>query len=253
MADLKEINSYLTNLLSPHNFRDSSLNGIQVESSQTTVSRVAVAVDAGLSIIEQAIQGKAQLLIVHHGIFWGHEQAVRGPLARKLELLLKNGCSLMAWHLPLDAHPELGNNIELARYYGLSSCAPFLKMDGAFIGFKGTLQTAAKPEYFIDLSRKMQGAKEPLFLAFGKQSIKSVGIVTGSAAFGVREAAAEGLDLYVTGEPKQDVYHLAKELGINALFAGHYATETFGVRSLGKKLEKEFNVSSWFIDEPTGI
>ena len=229
MITLDNITSYLDTLLSPHLFQDASLNALQVESSTKIVRNVGLAVDAGLSVIDEAIRTKCELPLV------------------------EGGCSLYASHLPLDAHPEVGNNFELARFFALNSIEPAFPYKGACIG--ALAKAAPQPrENFIERARMMVGAtKEPLFLPFGPPTITRVAIVSGSGVFGLEEAKKLGADIFISGEPKQEAYHLARELEINALFAGHYATETFGVRAVGKVLEKEFGVSSLFIDCPTGI
>ena len=253
MITLDNITSYLDTLLSPHLFQDASLNALQVESSTKIVRNVGLAVDAGLSVIDEAIRTKCELLIVHHGLLWGSCQTISGRFGKKIRALVEGGCSLYASHLPLDAHPEVGNNFELARFFALNSIEPAFPYKGACIG--ALAKAAPQPrENFIERARMMVGAtKEPLFLPFGPPTITRVAIVSGSGVFGLEEAKKLGADIFISGEPKQEAYHLARELEINALFAGHYATETFGVRAVGKVLEKEFGVSSLFIDCPTGI
>lgn len=252
MHKLDSILNSLNALLSPERFKDVALNGLQVESAATVVQKVAVAVDSGLSVIERAVAERANLLIVHHGLFWGSAQAIVGPLAKKIELLQRGNCSLYASHLPLDAHADVGNGAELGRFLGLEKLEGFCEYSGSLIGARGTCEPRTLDSFVAQL-KNLLGAKDPLILPFGKPSIRSVGIVTGSGAFGVKAAAEAGLDLYVSGEPKHEVYHLAKELQINAIFAGHYATETFGVRALARRLEKDFDVATVFIDETSGI
>lgn len=253
MSDLSVITRFLDEILLPQRFDDVALNGLQVESRNTPVSRIAVAVDAGLSIIERAVAERAQLLIVHHGLFWGSALPITGALARKLELLFSGACSLYASHLPLDAHPEVGNGAELARYLELESIDGFCEYHGSLIGAKGRFASPQTIEAVSEKLSRLPGARTPLILPFGISRVQSVGIVTGSGAFGVPAAAQAGLDLYVSGEPKHEVYHLSKELKINCIFAGHYATETFGVRALARRLEEKFQISTVFLDETSGI
>lgn len=253
MAQLSSIINYLDKLLGPENFSDKSLNGLQVESTATDIRKIAVAVDAGLSVIEKAVAAEASLLIVHHGLFWGSEQAIRGQFARKIELLLKGRCSLYASHLPLDAHSEVGNNFELGRFLKLESLQSFFPYEGSLIGARGKLARPAPLEYFVNLCSEMKGAIKPLVLAHGTAAISSVGIVSGSGASAIDLCAQEGLDLLFSGEPKHEVFHKSKELKINAIFAGHYATETFGVLALAQRLAKDFDLKTEFIDEPSGI
>jgi dinuclear metal center YbgI/SA1388 family protein len=253
MAQLNTITAFLNTLLSPQLFKDVALNGLQVESSTTEVKKVAVAVDSGLSVIEKAVEQKANLLVVHHGLFWGGASAITGALAKKIEALQKNGCSLYASHLPLDAHLEVGNGAEAARFFGLEELEGFCSYNGSLIGVRAVCNKPRSIDSFVTEAKKLTGARKPLVLPFGKEKIQTVGIVTGSGSFGVTAAADAGLDLYISGEPKHEVYHLAKELKMNAIFAGHYATETFGVRALGAKIEKQFALPIVFIDEASGI
>lgn len=253
MAQLSSVISYLNSLLRPELFRDSAYNGLQVESNSRDVRKVAVAVDAGLSIIEKAVSEKADLLIVHHGLLWGQTMPVTGVFAKKVELLQRNNCSLYASHLPLDAHAEVGNGFELGRFLGLEELQGFFEYQGSVIGAHGRFRRPIPLAELVERTKALVGAPAPLVLGFGKQSVQTVGIVTGSGSSAVSAAAQAGLDCYVSGEPKHEVYHLAKELKLSAVFAGHYATETFGVRALAKRLEKDFDLQSVFVDETSGI
>lgn len=253
MAQLPSIVKYLDSLLSPSTYEDAALNGLQVDGRNLDIQLVATAVDAGESVIAEAIKAEADLLIVHHGLFWGSENAITGPFGRKIHKLLKAGCSLYASHLPLDGHREVGNGFELGRFLELDKLEPFCEYGGATVGARGTLTKPQPLEYFTSKASEMIGASSPLALPFGSKEISSVGIVTGSGSMAIQECANKGIDLLISGEPKQEAYHTAKELGVNALFVGHYASETFGVRALGSRLAADFDVSTQFIDEPTGI
>ena len=245
MAQLSSIAQYLDSLLQTKAFQDQSLNGIQVESSSTAIRRAAFAVDSGVSIIQKAIAADAQLLVVHHGMFWGAPTTITGALGRKVELLLRHGCSLYASHLPLDGHPEVGNAFELGRFLGLEKLEGFCPMHGMAIGARGVFRTPlpidAIAQKLIALS-----PKQPLTLPFGKRDIRKVGIVTGSGSSALPLIASEGLDLLVSGEAKQESFHLAKDLEVSAIFAGHYATETFGVRALERRIKKDFDIQTLF-------
>lgn len=253
MAKLQTLISYLDTLLDSNNFNDLALNGLQVESQRTDVDKVAFAVDSGLSIMQKAIDSGAQLLVVHHGLFWGEVKALRGAFGAKLELMFKNHLSLYASHLPLDANTEVGNAFELARHIELKNLASFFEYRGKTIGAKGRFAKARPLASIEEALLPLRGNKAALTLNFGKSLIETVGIVTGSGSSAIASASAEGLDLLLSGEPKQDAYHLAKELKLNVIFAGHYATETFGVKALAKRIGKDFDVSTIFIDEDTGI
>jgi len=252
MATLKQVTSYLDSLLDHGAYQDRSLNGLQVEAT-TEVTKVAYAVDAGLSVMEKAIEEGADLLIVHHGIFWGEEQAVRGALAKKLSLLFAGKCSLYTSHIPLDAHPTLGNNVLLAQFLGAQDIEPFCRHRGALIGMKGRFPTAVTMESIEQKTQQLIGHTHSLSLPFGNKEIHTVGVVTGSGSFAIQACLDAGLDLLVTGEPKQEAYHAAKEEELNVLFAGHYATETFGVKALAEVLASHFKLNTVFINEETGI
>lgn len=253
MASALEISDYLDSLLQISQFKDDSQNGLQVDAASKKVSTVAVAVDSGLSIIEKAIKLKAQILIVHHGMFWNSPFSLRGIEGEKVRKLIENGCSLYGAHLPLDSHLKFGNAALLAKFLGLSDIEPFFEYHGKSIGVRTSSKQPLKLQDIVEKCKKMSGAIEPLVLPFGRKDIKNIGIVTGSGSVALEECKKLGLDLLVSGESKQSAYHLAKELQINAVFAGHYATETFGVIALGKELERKFKLKSIFIDEPTGI
>lgn len=253
MAALSEVVKFLDNLLSPDLFQDLSLNGLQVEGGKSEVQKVALAVDAGLSVIERATEAHADLLLVHHGFFWGEALAVAGPHGKKIATLLKHTCSLYASHLPLDAHLEVGNAAELARFFGLTEIEPFFEYRGTKIGVKAAFKSALPLEDFVNKAALLSPNRAPLVLPFGKPTVRSVGIVTGSGSSALGICALEGLDLLISGEPRHEAYHRAKELSINAIFAGHYATETFGVRALGAKLEQSFKIKTVFIEEDSGI
>lgn len=253
MTKLSTIVSFLDNTLHQTEFNDSSLNGLQVESSQTEIAKVGLAVDAGLSIIEQATKANCSLLIVHHGLFWGEVRPITGPLGKKIELLMKHGCSLYASHLPLDHHLELGNGAQFAQYLGLSNITGFMEYKGNTVGAQGELKSASTITALADKCQALEGAGKPLLLSFGPPQIRRIGIVTGSGSFAVTAAKEADLDLLISGEPKHEVFHLAKELEMNVLFVGHYASETFGVKAVGARLAKDFGLSTVFFHEPSGI
>jgi dinuclear metal center YbgI/SA1388 family protein len=254
MPQLPSVLSYLDSLLDSRLYEDRSLNGLQVEAVGTTeIRKVAAAVDSGLSIIEKAVEAEADLLIVHHGLFWGEQQPITGALAKKIALLQKKRCSLYASHLPLDGNSEVGNGYELGRYLELQHLENFCMHRGMTIGAKGSFEKGRPLEYFSDKLSQIPGYSRQTPLFFGPKNIHTVGIVTGAGSFAITLCPAEGIDLLITGEPKQEAYHLAKDLGVNVLFAGHYATETFGVRALLRRLQRDFDVESYFIDESTGI
>ena len=254
METLSTICKQIDSWLDPATYSDAAFNGLQVESERDKIDTIALAVDSGESIIDKAIQAKAQLLIVHHGIFWGNNSApITGILSRKLAKLLNNELSLYGSHLPLDGHIEFGNAAGVAKLLHAGIDAPFGIYAGGAVGVRATLSTDHSIEEIKTLLARAPGATQMVSLSFGAQKIRSVAIVTGSGSFAIADAAAHGVDLLISGESKQEAYHLAKEYKQSVLFMGHYASETFGVRSIGDALEKKFSVKTIFIDEPTGI
>ena len=253
MGKLKDISEFLDQELQVNEFNDVSLNGLQIEGSRE-VSSIAVAVDSGLSIIEQAIELGAQLLIVHHGLFWGKPLAIHGAHKTLLEKCFNSGLSLYACHLPLDAHLKYGNNAALAKLIELENVQSAFNYQGKHIGVKGL---NSKKLTFSDINSRLTslpGATNDIHsLNFGPKVPASVGILSGSGADVLEEFNTTGFDTLITGESKQFAYHFSKDNKLNAIFAGHYATETLGVQELGKLLKSKFNVQWRFIDHPTGI
>ncbi len=253
---LSEITSYLDQRLNLAAFPDESLNGVQVEGSPV-VSKVGAAVDAGESVIEDAANNKVDLLLVHHGLFWGKAEPIRGALGRKVSLLIRNGISLYAAHLPLDAHPDFGNNAILARVLELKDLRPAIKYRGAQIGLVGTNSANFNLSDMVNCLSALggygPGAPGVLSLPFGPEIPQHVAVLTGSGCTAIAEAAAEGFDTLITGEPKQSAYHQCREAKINLICAGHYATETVGVRRLANILADHFKIGQIFLDCPTGI
>jgi dinuclear metal center YbgI/SA1388 family protein len=228
-----------------------ALNGLQVQGPDE-VRSVATAVDASLQTIESAIDAEAQLLMVHHGLFWSGLRPVTGRRYRRLKSLLDNGLGLYSCHLPLDGHAEIGNCILLARSIGIEPQGRIGAYKGVDLGWWGTLSEPVDPAGLVSsVSRAVGGAVT--HLPGGPERIERVGVVTGGGGSFVREAAAMGLDAFVTGEGAHHTFFDAEEFGIHVLFAGHYATETFGIRALGDHLSERFGVSSVFIDRPTGL
>ena len=230
---------------------DSAMNGLQVANSRDEAARVACAVDACLESIRRATEWKADVLFVHHGLFWGEPLALAGGHYRRVRELLAGDCALYAVHLPLDIHPALGNAAGMARRLGLRNVRPFGEYKGQKIGCRGELSQAMALEQVASLCC---GAHPPLgALPFGPREIRSVGIATGAASRQAAEAITQGLDLFITGEPAHTIYHACLEAGINVLFGGHYLTEVWGVKSVGERLAAEHGLQTCFLDVPTGL
>lgn len=249
--NLHELSSYLDSALRIAELPDydHALNGVQVE-NQGVVSRVGAAVDASEQTIRAAIECKCDLLVVHHGLFWDGLGPISGLRYRRLKLLIDHGIAVYSAHLPLDLHPEFGNNVLLARELGITVGGPFGLFKGMPIGVWGTLPMrrealAARLDDLLGVRVKM--------IPGGPEKIMRVGVVTGGAGSLIGEAAAAGLDAFVTGEGAHHTYFDAMELGVNVYYAGHYATETFGVRALAQHIEDKFGLPWKFIDFPTGL
>lgn len=242
---------WLDDRLAISTFTDASLNGLQVEGADE-VHKVALAVDASLNTFEQAAEVGADMLVVHHGLFWGASERLTGMLGRRVKFLMEKNLSLYAAHLPLDAHPTLGNNWGLARKLGMLDLEPFCLVDGVAIGVKASFAGEVSLRDLADDIETILG-ESVLVHAGGPATVRTMGIVSGSAAREVHAAAAEGLDALLTGEPKHDLFHAPFELGVNALFAGHYMTETVGVQLLGEALTEELGIATEFLLLPTGL
>ncbi len=251
---LHELVSFLNQELRIAAYSDMAHNGLQIESSTSGISKVAFAVDAGMSVMKTAISRGCQLLVVHHGVLWGRPEPITGAWARKLELCLTNGLSLYAAHLPLDGHSSLGNAAQLAQVLGAVSSVPGFDYKGSPIGCIAELPSPRDIRDIADALGTCEGAlTPPLVLPFGRSQARTIGIATGSATSLIPDVAALNLDLLITGEPKQEAYHAAQDLGCSVICMGHYASETFGVRALERVLQTHFRVQTEWISEPTGI
>lgn len=228
---------------------DGAANGLQVGNSGY-VTRIAAAVDASLATVKLAIAAKADLLIVHHGLFWSKPQPWIGKRRELLQLLVENNLAIYSSHLPLDAHPKLGNNAQLAAALGLKNLKPFFFSHGQNIGLKTSAKISRN-----ELAKRIERATgvKPKVIPGGKDICGRIGIVTGGAGGELKQAAAEGMDTFITGEGPHWTYALAEELGLNVFYGGHYATETFGVKALASELSKKFKLPWKFLDHPTGL
>ncbi len=246
--DLDDLTDYLDQYLEIDAFSDASLNGLQVQNS-VPIKKIGLAVDACLEAILLAEQADCNLLIVHHGIFWGTTACIRNYIYKRVRALIQADMALYVAHLPLDAHQEVGNNIQIARRLGLSDIHPFGSYKGSSIGVQGNLNSAIDLEEALDKCREEMDSPH-ISLRFGPAKVSRIGILTGSASDPdiFEEAAQSKLDLLVTGEPKQAAYSLAQEFGLNVFYGGHYCTETYGVKALGNHLAKRFDLDTQFIE-----
>jgi len=253
MADLKSIVRFCDSYLECESIQDypGAVNGLQIENSGE-ITRVVAAVDASLPVIEQAAGVKGTLLLVHHGIFWQGLQKITGPFRRKVKIALDADLAVYSSHLPLDLHPECGNNILLARAVGLSDIEslPAQHKSGVSLGLIGKWD-GLRTEFLKNVSSAVSGNVH--HCPGGPEAVRRVAVVTGGGGSEVASIADFGADTFVTGEGPHWSYPLAEELGINLIYAGHYATETFGVRKLAAQIAANFEVESTFIDRPTGL
>ncbi len=250
-ASLAPIVSYCDQILRTREVGDydGASNGLQVENSGT-VTKIAAAVDASPSTIQLAIAAGADLMIVHHGLFWNARQPWTGRHYELVRLVVENDLAIYSSHLPLDAHPELGNNIQLCKALGLRRLKPFFQSHGQAIGFKSHT-TVSRAELAARLERAT-GAR-PVLIPGGADLCRSIGVVTGGAGTELKLAASEGVDTFITGEGPHWTFALAEELRLNVFYAGHYATETFGVKALAAHVGKKFKLPWEFVNHPTGL
>ena len=249
--ELTELVSYLDGYLrvaavpdAPH-----AVNGLQV-ANRGTVSRVAVAVDLCEATVRLAAEQGADLLLVHHGLFWGGLQPLTGRAYRRVASLFANDIALYSAHLPLDLHPEVGNNAVLARQLGVSPRGEFGEEYGVPIGRWGEVDV---PRDALERQLAALMGQAPRLMAFGPERVRRVGVVTGAAGTMIAQAAAAGLDTFVTGEGPHHTFFDAEELQVNVFYAGHYATETVGVKALAEHLHGRFDLPWTFLDHPTGL
>ncbi|MFH0939323.1 MAG: Nif3-like dinuclear metal center hexameric protein [Planctomycetota bacterium] len=242
---------YLNAFLRVSEIEDDSKNGLQVEGADE-VAHVAFAVDACQAAFEQAVSKRTQLLIVHHGIFWNHSLTLTGPHYRRMKTLIQGNVGLYGAHLPLDAHPTVGNNAELIRVLGLKKRRPFGKYHKSVIGFAGELPHAVPLNLLVERLQRVTGLPPVRVLAFGPKRVRTVGCISGGAAEMLDQAHTAGFDLYVTGETQHRAFHDAQERRMNVIFGGHYATEVLGLKALARHVEKKFQLKTTFLDLPTG-
>lgn len=249
---LEPLLQYLDDYLDTRTHPDypGALNGLQVGCGDEEVERIAAAVDASEETIAAAVREGVGLLLVHHGLFWNGPEPVTGRQFRRVAPLIGAGAALYSCHLPLDAHPEVGNCILLARRLGLEPDGRFGEYEGAPIGWQGPL-AVSRDDLAGRLKEAVQGPVH--VLPGGPDEIRRVAVVTGGGASFIQEAVAAGVDAFVTGEGPHHSYVDAMELGINVFYGGHYATETFGVRALAARLEARFDLAWTFLDFPSGL
>lgn len=249
---LNELMTVLNGWLKPHLFKDYCPNGLQVE-GRDTVNKIVTGVTACQSLIDAALERKADAILVHHGYFWrGEAEPIVGMKKRRLKALLENNVSLIAYHLPLDVHNEFGNNVQFARLMDFEIESGLEKDNPLSVGLVGHLQEAMTA---TELTKKLQHqlGQVPLHVGEGAQSIKKVAWCTGAAQGYIDQAIAMGVDAFITGEISEPTVHTAREMGIHFFAAGHHATERYGVRALGEALVNNYQVEAEFVDIPNPV
>ena len=251
-ATIRNITRFLDKTLRVRQIKDASVNGLQVRSRNTgVITRVGFAVDACLSTFEQAKKLGVDLLVVHHGIKW-RPQKDSVLAERRIAFLKKSNMALYAAHLPLDLHREYGNNIQLARVLGLRHLRKFGRYHGVMIGYAGTFKTATSPAAVAALVKSQLVSACRVF-PFGKDRIRSLGIISGGGGGMVNDAVKEKLDCFLVGEIDLAAYNAAKDQRMNLVVAGHYATETVGVKALIPLIRETFGVETVFIEDKKNL
>lgn len=251
MVELKGLESYCGQFLDVDSIQDYCPNGLQLDAGVEKVQRIATGVTASQALIDMAVEQGVDLLLVHHGYFWkGESSALIGIKGRRVATLFRNNISLMAYHLPLDMHKELGNNCLLGQHFGFDNAAPVEPRDGL-------LWTAdlPQPESVGQIRTRIVHAlgRDPLYLPGGGPDIRSVGWCSGGAEDHIIQAAEHGVDAFISGEVSEQTMHLASELGVHFFSAGHHATERFGIQALGEHLAQRFKLEHQFIDVPNPV
>jgi len=229
---------------------DESANGLQIEGG-ATVRKVGLAVDACEYVFQKAAEKGIDFLFVHHGLIWGGLNSVRGLIKKRIKALFDSEISLYACHLPLDCHPKYGNNARLLQLLSIKRMGEFGNYHGKNISYWGRSATELSLEEFaarIDTTLVTRSS----VISFGKK-VRTVGVISGGGWFAINEAEKYGIDTFLTGEHSHSAYTLAEEMKVNLIFAGHYATETPGVKAVGEALKKRFGLEVEFIDHPTGL
>jgi len=251
MVDVHKLEKYLDQYLKTKTVADwpNAFNGLQIESAGR-VRKIGAAVDACEFTIREAVKRGVDFLIVHHGLFWGGTQTLTGAQYRKTKLALDANLAVYSAHLPLDVHPVVGNNALLCKALGFKNTKPFFFEKGQFIGFQSVV--TADRDAIVKRLEKVLGSPVKLCPG-GPQKTRRIGVVTGGAGAEVARAASEGVDTFITGEGPHHTYTAAEELGVNLIYGGHYATETFGVKAMAAHLSARFKLPWEFIDHPTGL
>ena len=248
MAKLNTIVRYLNSLFKPRSISDVSRNGLQFK-GKSDVKKIAFAVDACLDSFKKAKAAGADILVVHHGLFWKGEED-DDILKKRISFLKKNGLSLYAMHLPLDRHPMYGHNIHLSWRLGLKNIKPFGEYKGQKIGYHGNSNLSLKQIKSV-LDRNIK--TKSVIYNFSKGKARNIAIISGRGTFALPEASKKNIDCMITGELSHEYYLIAKDANVSVIQIGHYASETIGLKVLMKLIKQKFNISTVFLDIPTGL
>ncbi len=244
---LKLLVEYCDKYLKKDEFKDYCPNGLQVEGADE-IDLIVTGVTACEALIDEAIEKNAQAILVHHGYFWkGEPQAIVGIKGNRIRKLMKSDVSLLAYHLPLDAHPVVGNNAQFAQTINISVKGSFYGVSGKDIALYGDLEKAKNVDALVNDINQNLGRKG-LLIKGDDRAVKKIAWCSGGAQNGFEQAIELGADIYISGEVSENTFHLAKESGVHYLAAGHHATERFGVKALGQHLKKEFDIGVEFVD-----
>jgi dinuclear metal center YbgI/SA1388 family protein len=252
MVTLKELVDYTNGLLAADSFQDYCPNGLQVE-GKSEICTLVSGVTASQALLEAAIDAGADAVLVHHGYFWkGEDARITGMKRARLKRLLATDTSLLAYHLPLDAHPELGNNAQLAHVLGLTRSGSFGDDGGMELASQGTLEQPLTADELGEYIAQRLG-RVPQHIPGSRQQISRIGWCTGAAQSYLEAAVSSGLDAFISGEISEQTVHIARECGIHYFAAGHHATERYGVQALGRHLAERFAISHRFIDDDNPV
>jgi len=236
-----EIIKYCNDLLDIDIFKDYCPNGLQIDGDGRSVKKIAIGVSISLEFINKAIELGADMIITHHGLIWDRdERIIRGPMKKKIHQLLNSGIAAAAYHLPLDFHPELGNNAQLASRLGLKDLSPFAEKPKFAEGVLGKTEPTDINSFTTHIETVLD--RTPMVMPYGPEKIKTIAIVTGGAQGYFSEAIEAGADCFITGEISEQNFSMSREYGVHFISAGHYSTERFGIEALGNHLQRKFSL-----------
>lgn len=248
MIKKHDLLSFLKDYLEQYPVKDVALNGLQVEGKEH-IDKIVTGVSASMQLFLKAVELEANMILVHHGLFWGTPEPIKGYFRERIQILLNHKISLVAYHLPLDKHPIVGNNAQLLNLFDIKHCEPFGNYKGVSIGYKAELKNNIRIDNAIKLMEHRLNTKT-INYCFGKEHINKVAIVSGGAPEMLYQAIDEEIDLFISGETTEYVQELARDAKINVIIAGHYNTEKLGIMALGDLLKERFEVKVEFVDIP---